>query len=204
MTSDAPFVHIVDDDWATRDSLSLLLETEGFPTRCFASALVFLEVLPELDFGCVVSDIRMPGMSGLELLLNMKSKGANLPVVMIAGYADVAVAVQAMKLGAIDFFEKPFNQDELVAVVRSALAGAGDANAREAGRQAYLKRLEALSQRENDVLGGLLEGKFNKTIAFELGVSVRTVETHRAAIMAKTNTASLSELVRLSLLAGWR
>jgi two-component system response regulator FixJ len=205
MTGAAPFVHIVDDDWAIRESLTMLLESEGFQTHCFASAVSFLQALPKLEFGCVVSDVRMPGMSGLELLTRMKELNVQqMPVVMITGYADVSVAVEAMKLGAVDFFEKPCTQEELVAVVRAALACAGDAQEQEARNQAYLKRLETLSVREHDVLAGLLEGKLNKTIAYEMGVSVRTVESHRAEIMAKTETTSLSELVRVSLLSGWK
>jgi two-component system response regulator FixJ len=205
MTGPAPLVHIVDDDWAIRESLTMLLESEGFQTRCFASAVSFLQALPRLEFGCVVSDIRMPGMSGLELLTRMKELNVQqMPVVMITGYADVGVAVEAMKLGAVDFFEKPCTQEELVSVVRTALACAGDAKEQEARNQAYLKRLANLSVREHDVLAGLLEGKLNKTIAYEMGVSVRTVESHRAEIMTKTETTSLSELVRVSLLSGWK
>jgi two-component system, LuxR family, response regulator FixJ len=201
----APFVHIIDDDWAIRESLTMLLESEGFQTRCFASAVSFLQALPKLEFGCVVSDVRMPGMSGLDLLTRMKELNVQqMPVVMITGYADVGVAVAAMKLGAVDFFEKPCTQEELVAVVRAALACAGDAQEQDARIQAYLKRLETLSVREHDVLAGLLEGKLNKTIAYEMGVSVRTVESHRAEIMVKTETTSLSELVRVSLLSGWK
>jgi two-component system, LuxR family, response regulator FixJ len=204
MTGAAPFVHIVDDDWAVLESLTLLLESEGFQTRSFASAVSFLQALPRLEFGCVVSDVRMPGMSGLELLTKMKELNAQMPVVMITGYADITAAVEAMKLGAVDFFEKPCTQEELVAVVRAALACAGDATERQARNYAYLKRLENLSVREHVVLRGLLEGKLNKTIAHEMGVSLRTIETHRAEIMAKTETTSLSELVRVSLLSGWK
>lgn len=204
MTGAAPFVHIVDDDWAVRESLALLLESEGFQTRSFASAVSFLQALPKLEFGCVVSDVNMPGMSGLELLTKLKELNAQMPVVMITGYADITAAVEAMKLGAVDFFEKPCTPEELVAVVRAALACAGNAAEKEARSHVYLKRLETLSIREHEVLTGLLEGKLNKTIAYELGVSVRTVESHRAEIMAKTKTTSLSELVRVSLLSGWK
>ena len=197
-------MHIVDDDWAVLESLTLLLESEGFQTRSFASAVSFLQALPRLEFGCVVSDVRMPGMSGLELLTKMKELNAQMPVVMITGYADITAAVEAIKLGAVDFFEKPCTQEELLAVVRAALACASDATKRQARNYAYLKRLETLSVREHEVLTCLLEGKLNKTIAYELGVSLRMIETHRAEIMAKTETTSLSELVRLSLLSGWK
>jgi two-component system response regulator FixJ len=203
------FVHVIDDDDAVRESFALLLESDGFQTRSFASARAFLAAVVKEDlaataFGCVLSDIRMPDMSGLELLAAMKKLDVKLPIVLVTAYADVALAVQAMKMGAADFIEKPCDEDELIAAVRNALADSSDANAQEAEKQAYLKRLESLTERENDVLAGLLEGKLNKTIAYDLGVSVRTVETHRAAIMSKTNAGSLSELVRLSLLAGWK
>jgi two-component system response regulator FixJ len=209
MTKSAGFVHVIDDDDAVRESFALLLESDGFQTRSFASGRDFLaalvkENLAETAFGCVLSDIRMPDLSGLELLAELKKLDVKLPIVLITAYADVALAVQAMKMGAADFIEKPCDEEELISSVRNALADFRDVNAQEAEKQAYLKRLESLSERENDVLAGLLEGKLNKTIAYDLGVSVRTVETHRAAIMSKTNARSLSELVRLSLLAGWK
>lgn len=209
MSTTAAFVHVIDDDPAVRESFALLLESDGFRTRSYASARDFLSAAVKEDlaanfFGCVLSDIRMPDMSGLDLLMEMKKLRANLPFVLVTAYADVALAVQAMKMGAADFIEKPCDEYELIAAIRHALADSSDANAQEAEKQAYLKRLESLSARENDVLAGLLEGKLNKTIAYDLGVSVRTVEAHRAAIMSKTNAGSLSELVRLSLLAGWK
>jgi two-component system response regulator FixJ len=205
MTSNEPFVHIIDDDSAIRESLVLLMETEGLRTRSFVSAREFLDSPLDEEYGCVLTDVRMPDMSGLDLLAHMKDKGARLPVVMITAYADVALAVQAMKMGAADFIEKPCDQDELLAAVRAALADARRTPARDsAEKQALCNRLGSLTERENEVLDGLLNGKLNKIIAFELGVSVRTVETHRANIMAKTGAASLSELVRLSLLAGWK
>jgi two-component system, LuxR family, response regulator FixJ len=197
----APCVHIIDDDAAIRDSLVLLMESEGFRTRAYDSARKFIES-PELDgLGCVISDVRMPDMSGLDLLAQLKAAGVRLPVVMITAYADVGVAVQAMKMGAADFIEKPCEHQALIAAVRAALA---DARTHEAERESYGKRLEGLSEREHAVLTGLLDGKLNKIIAYELGVSVRTVEAHRANIMDKTGASSLSELVRLSMLAGWK
>ena len=198
------FVHIIDDDSAMRESLALLMQSEGWRTRAFASAREFLEATVRAEYGCVISDVRMPDMSGLELLTRMKVMGGGWPVVMITAFADVALAVQAMKMGAADFIEKPCDQDQLVAAVRAALADAGDVATHEAERQVYSQRLEGLSEREEEVLAGLLEGKLNKTIAYEMGVSVRTIETHRAHIMAKSGATSLSELVRMCLLAGWK
>ncbi len=202
--SDAKFVHIIDDDSAIRESLVLLMQSEGWQTRDFASARDFLEFGAGAEYGCVVTDVRMPDMSGLELLMRMKAMGGSWPVVMITAFADVALAVQAMKMGAKDFIEKPCDQDQLVAAVRAALADAGDLATQEAERQIYSRRLEGLSDREEEVLAGLIGGKLNKTIAYEMGVSVRTIETHRAHIMAKTGATSLSELVRMCLLAVWK
>lgn len=202
--SDAKFVHIIDDNSAIRKSLVLLMQSEGWRTRDFASARDFLEFGAGAEYGCVVTDVRMPDMSGLELLMRMKAMGGSWPVVMITAFADVALAVQAMKMGAKDFIEKPCDQDQLVAAVRAALADAGDLATQEAERQIYSRRLEGLSDREEEVLAGLIGGKLNKTIAYEMGVSVRTIETHRAHIMAKTGATSLSELVRMCLLAVWK
>lgn len=196
-----PIVYIVDDDSAIRESLGLLMESENFRAFTFASPREFLETAGGAEFGCLVTDMRMPDMSGLELMAAMKAMDARLPMVMITAYADVALAVQAMKMGAADFIEKPYREEELIAAVRSALAGEGDNGAQQAAREDYAKRFARLSERENEVLGRLLEGKLNKIIAHELGVSIRTVESVRANIMAKTGVSSLSELVRLSLLA---
>lgn len=204
MTVARPCVHVIDDDAAIRESLALLMESEGWPTRSYASAREFIDSPDRRRFGCVVTDVRMPDMSGLDLLAQMKDTGVDLPVVMITAYADVGLAVQAMKMGAADFIEKPCDHDALIAAVRAALEDAGDARTLETERLAYRRRLEALSEREHAVLAGLLDGKLNKIIAYEIGVSVRTVEAHRANIMDKTGVSSLSELVRLSLLAGWR
>jgi two-component system response regulator FixJ len=206
-----PIIYIVDDDSAIRESLSLLLESENLRARSFASARDFLA----LDFlaldslakasgaecGCVVTDLRMPEMNGLELMAAMRSKGARLPVVMITAYADVGLAVQAMKAGAADFIEKPYRDEELVASVRAALAGDGADGATQTLTEDDSQHFADLNQREKEVLAGLLEGKLNKIIAHELGVSVRTVESVRANVMAKTGVSSLSELVRLCLLA---
>ncbi|WP_294540699.1 response regulator [uncultured Rhodoblastus sp.] len=193
-------VHIIEDDPAVRESLALLLKGDSLPVRLYASAPEFLEKNPEPK-GCVVSDIVMPGMTGLELLEEMKSRRVLLPTILMTAYADVPQAVKAMKLGAVDFIEKPFDDELIVSLVRSALARRGDWRVGDAEALAAREKLGGLSVRERDVLAGLLKGKLNKTIAFELGISVRTVETHRANLMAKAEVASLSELVRMSLLA---
>lgn len=187
-------VHIVEDDPSVGESLALLLQSAGLNARRYASAKEFLKSEPAA--GCMVCDVRMPGMSGLELLEEMKKRRIPLPAILMTAFADVPLAVKAMKLGAVDFIEKPFDDEVMVSSVRAALALRGDA-----GAVAARERLENLTSREKDVLAGLLKGKLNKTIAYELGVSVRTVETHRANLMAKTGAQSLSELIRMSLLA---
>ncbi len=188
-------VHIIEDDAGMGDSLALLLQSAGFETRLYGSATDFLGSGPPSS-GCVVSDVRMPAMSGLELLDEMKKRRMPQPVVLMTAFADVPLAVKAMKLGAVDFIEKPFDDESMISSVRAALGKrCGDNSA------ADREKLEKLTARERSVLDGLLRGKPNKTIAHELGVSVRTVESHRARLMAKTQTRSLSELIRISLLA---
>jgi two-component system response regulator FixJ len=199
-----PIIYIIDDDAAIRESLGLLMESEGFQAQCFASARDFLSCAANAEYGCVITDIRMPDMSGIELLAALKATGATLPVLAITAYADVALAVQAMKSGAADFIEKPYADEELLAAVRAALAGVGESSTPQVERREYLERFAQLTGRESEVLAGLLEGKLNKIIAHEIGVSVRTVESVRANIMVKTGVSSLSELIRLSLLAGVR
>ena len=193
-------VHIIEDHPAVGESLALLLRSAGFSAERYASAQEFLDRNPA-PTGCVVSDIRMPGMSGLELLAELKNRRILLPTIIMTAFADVPQAVKAMKLGAVDFIEKPFDDELMVSSVRAALARRGDWRAGEAEALAAHNKLSSLTAREKDVLAGLLNGKLNKTIAFELGISVRTVETHRANLMAKAQAQSLSELIRLSLLA---
>jgi two-component system, LuxR family, response regulator FixJ len=193
-------VHIIEDDPAVRESLALLLKGDILDVRLYASAPEFLEKNREPK-GCVVSDIIMPGMTGLELLEELKRRRILLPTILMTAFADVPLAVKAMKLGAVDFIEKPFDDELIVNLVHAALARRGDWRIGDAEALAAREKLGGLSARERDVLAGLLKGKLNKTIAFELGISVRTVETHRANLMAKAEVASLSELVRMSLLA---
>lgn len=193
-------VHVIDDDPAVRDSLRLLLSTEGFGVCAHSSVKDFLSVVRRDETGCVVTDVRMPEMTGFDLLAEMQERRLDLPVVVITAHADVPLAVQAMKAGAVDLLEKPFDDDTLLASVRHAVTRrCGDDEAR-AESQVVAERLATLTPRESEVLGGLLKGQPNKVIALELGISVRTVEVHRANVMAKMQAASLSELVRMSLL----
>ncbi|WP_421932868.1 response regulator FixJ [Phenylobacterium sp.] len=195
-------VHIIDDDEAIRDSLSFLLESAGFDTRTYDSAEQFLESAAGLSGGCIVSDVRMPGMNGLEMTRQLKAMQVNLPIVMITGHGDVPLAVEAMKAGVTDFLEKPFNDEALLNAIKVALSetapGAGAVLA-----EPFRELLAQLSPRETEVLRGVVEGKANKVIAFELGISPRTVEVYRANVMTKTGAASLSELIRMALLAGF-
>jgi two-component system response regulator FixJ len=194
--SNQPVIHIVDDEAAIREALALVL-TEEFEIRTHASARDFLETVQPNEAGCLITDIRMPEMDGIELLAKMKERRLALPVIVMSGYADIPLAVEAMKTGAIDFLEKPFDDDALLASVRAALIDRSEANSAEA--QEILARLATLSKRENDVLGKVLQGQLNKVIAHELGITMRTVEIHRAHIMTKMNARSVAELVRISL-----
>jgi two-component system response regulator FixJ len=200
MTMTGQTVHVIEDDCAVRESLDLLLRSAGLTPRLHPSAQDFLDCRPAAD-GCVVTDIRMADMTGIELLAEMKNRRINLPAVVMTAFADVPVAVKAMKLGAVDFIEKPFDDELMVGSIRAALARNADPDSPESQIASARRRLCALTARERDVLHGLMKGKLNKTIAFELGISVRTVETHRANLMTKTQSESLSELIRLTLLS---
>ena len=195
----APTVHIIDDDQALRESLAFLLRTHQLEVRSFDSAKTFLDALPDASLGCVITDIRMPGMSGIDLLRRLKELKVSVPVIVITGHGDVSLAVEAMKIGAADFFEKPFNDDQLVASVRAALQQRQDQTKRGAERTEIEHRISKLSAREKDVLAGLIEGRANKQIAFDLGISPRTVEIYRANLMNKMQADSLSDLVRMAL-----
>ena len=203
MASESPAaaraVHIIDDDQALRESLAFLLRTHQLEVRSFDSAKTFLDALPDASLGCVITDIRMPGMSGVDLLRRLKELKIGVPVIVITGHGDVPLAVEAMKIGAADFFEKPFNDDQLVASVRAALQQRQDQTKRGAERTEIEHRISKLSAREKDVLAGLIEGRANKQIAFDLGISPRTVEIYRANLMNKMQADSLSDLVRMAL-----
>jgi two-component system response regulator FixJ len=200
MTFDAT-IHIIDDDSAMRESLSLMLTIEGYTVRTHESARTFLDAVRQDESGCVVTDVRMPEISGIDLLttMKMKERRVSMPIIVITGHADIQLAVQAMKQGAFDFLEKPFDGDALLTSVRKALIHSNDEHARHAETRIIQDRLAKLTPRENEVLAGLLNGQPNKIIAGELGIGVRTVETHRASVMAKMRAGSLSELVRMAL-----
>ena len=200
--SDTPIVHIIDDDEAVRDSLKFLLTSAKFATRDYESAVEFLDQLDRVGRGCVVTDVRMPGLTGIDLLRELKARGRMLPVIVITGHGDVPLAVEAMKSGAMDFIEKPFNDDVILRAVQAALDNAASTASREQNRAEILDKLQTLSNRERQVLEGLVRGAPNKTIAYDLGISARTVEVYRANVMSKMGAGSLSELVRRALVAG--
>jgi two-component system, LuxR family, response regulator FixJ len=195
-------VQIIDDDDALRDSLTFLLSSAGIEATSYDSAAAFLNDPQRTMSGCIITDVRMPGMSGIDLLRKLKSDGVTVPVIVMTGHGDVPLAVEAMKLGAFDFVEKPFDDDALLASVRGAL-GVQEKHARvESQRQEIENRLAQLSTRERQMLDGLVAGQANKVIAFELGISPRTVEIYRANVMTKMQANSLSDLVRMALVSG--
>lgn len=197
-----PIIYVVDDDEAVRQSLEFLLKTAGYAVRGFESARDLLDVLPKVGVGCVITDVRMPEITGIELLRKVKEVKPDLPVIVITGHGEIALAVQAMKIGAIDFLEKPFDDDHLLAAVRSALSQEADTAKRRAELTEIQDKLAALSNRERQVLEGLVAGNANKNIAFDLGISPRTVEIYRANVMTKMSANSLSDLVRMAMMAG--
>jgi len=201
MPTDA-VVHVIDDDDAMRQSLAFLLATANVKVATYESATTFLKALPDIASGCIITDVRMPEVSGIELLQRLRDLKVALPVIVITGHADVPLAVEAMKGGAADFIEKPFDDEVLLAAVRSALDRMQESGKRDAERTHVNERLAALSNRERQVLEGLVAGHPNKTIAFDLGISPRTVEIYRANVMTKMQAASLSDLVRMALIAG--
>jgi two-component system response regulator FixJ len=202
MPPEIAVVHVIDDDEAVRDSLAFLLRANEIKVQTYESGTVFLAGAAELKAGCVVTDVRMPEISGIELLRRLKELKVFLPVIVITGHGDVPLAVEAMKFGAADFLEKPFDDDILLAAVRAALSRQDSEGRRQAERAAIDDRLAALSNREREVLEGLVAARANKQIAFDLGISPRTVEIYRANLMTKMQAASLSELVRMALTAG--
>ena len=193
-------VHVVDDDAAVRRSLERLLDTAGFRVVSYDSSSAFLEAARGLSAGCVLLDIQMPGVDGLAVQARLNRLGVPLPVIVMTAHGDVARAVQAMKAGAVDFLEKPFDDETLLNAIEAALAKAGrrvgDREAVEAAQ-----RIATLSPREREVLDGLVMGRQNKVIAFDLGISVRTVEVHRARMMERLGTRKLADAVRLAVLA---
>jgi len=195
-------VHVIDDDEALRDSLTFLLRTARIDVQSYPSAAAFLEALPETNLSCVITDVRMPGMSGIDLLRRLRERKISVPVIVITGHGDIPLAVEAMRIGATDFLEKPFDDEVLIASVKAALRQKEGEAKRQEERAEIEGRLASLSNRERDVLGGLVAGRANKQIAYDLGISPRTVEIYRANLMSKMKAGSLSDLVRMALIAG--
>ncbi len=197
-------VHVVDDDEAVRRSASMLLASCGLEAQTHASAEELLSRLDGLRPGCLVIDIRMPGMDGLALQLELAARGSRLPVIVVTGHADVGLAVRAMKAGAVDFIEKPYSVEDLINAVTTALSRMADTRQTLAHADAAAQRVASLTPRERDVLIRLVEGRPNKVIAHDLGISPRTVEIHRANLMEKLGCRSLAEAVRVAIAAGIR
>ena len=199
MKTDAPIVFVVDDDEAVRGSLRLLIRSVGLQAQAYASAREFIDAYDAHQHGCLVLDVRMPGMSGLELQQQLNQRGATIPVVFISGHGDVPMAVEAMQQGAFDFLQKPFRDQDLLDRVQRALARDAHQRANFAALAQIHERLESLTPRERQVLQMVTLGKANKVIGADLGVSQRTVEIHRAHVMEKMQARSLAELVRMVL-----
>ncbi|WAC59065.1 response regulator FixJ [Brevundimonas sp. SL130] len=196
----SPTIHVIDDDAAMRQSLLFLLDVHGYAVRTHASATGFLQAVPD-DGDCILTDIRMPEMTGLDLVRRLRSDGHTHSVVVMTGHGDIALAVEAMKAGVTDFIEKPFTDDVLIAAVTACVSAGQPPSQEEAAREAELK-LSTLSPRERDVLIGVIAGKLNKVIAFELEISPRTVEIYRAHLMTKTGAQNMPGLMRIALAAG--
>jgi len=194
-------LHVIDDDAGLREALAFLLDVNGVDAQFYESGDAFLAALP-VDAGCLLTDIRMPGITGLELVRELKSRGVDLPVIVMTGHGDIPLAVEAMKAGVVDFIEKPFSDDVLIAAIRAAFDRLKDEVEPDAARLAAEERLAQLSPRERDVLAGVVEGKLNKIIAHELEISPRTVEIYRANLMSKTGARNVAELMRIALAAG--
>jgi two-component system response regulator FixJ len=195
-------VHLVDDDEAIRRSAGFMLKTSGFQVKTYASGVELLKDARELAPGCILLDVRMPEMDGLQVQAALKERGIGFPVIVMTGHGDVGVAVQAMKSGAVDFIEKPFEKAVMLSAIEEGFARIEQAGRSRARAEEALTRLQALTPRERDVLEGLVRGHPNKTIAYDLDISPRTVEIHRANLMSKLGVASLSEALRIAFAAG--
>lgn len=195
-------VYLIDDDDAMRDSLAFLLQTQDLVVDCYESASAFLRAAPELEPGCIVTDLRMPEMTGLQMVRALKEQGIALPVIVITGHGDVPLAVEAMKAGVVDFLEKPFSDDLILSTLSSAFRRLDEKFETDAERMAIRAHIESLSVREREVMAGLVAGRANKVIADDLGISPRTVEIYRANVMTKMQAQSLSELVRVAIASG--
>ena len=195
-------VYVVDDDAAMRESLEFLLDAAGYSVTTFDSASDFLQQLPRLTFGCVVSDIRMPGIDGMELLRDVKAGRGEMPIIIMTGHGDIPLAVEAIKLGALDFLEKPFEDERMIGAIRTALERGKAAAKDEVVASDVAARIASLSQRERQVMDGIVAGLSNKQMARDYDISPRTIEVYRANVMTKMQARSLSELVRTALRAG--
>ena len=199
--SDPRVIHLVDDDAAVRRSVGFMLKTSGHHVQSYESGVELLKDSARLHDGCILLDIRMPGMDGLEVQQALQEKGVTLPVIIMTGHGDVGLAVRAMKAGAVDFIEKPFQKDALLSAIEEALRRLSRKEATSDRKKDAEVRLQALTPRERDVLNGLATGLPNKTIAYDLGISPRTVEIHRANLMTKLEVRSLSEALRIAFAA---
>ena len=196
-------VFVVDDDAAVRDSLKALLRSVGLSVEVYGSGRSFIDACAPSRRGCLVLDVRLPDMNGLEVQQELADRGIDLPVIIVTGYADVPMAVGAMKAGAIDFIEKPYDDETIIASIRRARELDEPAHSKAAAAEQAVARAALLTPREREVLDHLIIGRSNKNIAFELGISARTVEVHRARVMEKMQAESLSHLVRMALAAGF-
>jgi two-component system response regulator FixJ len=194
-------VHLVDDDEAIRRSVGFMLKTSGYHVRTYESGVGLLKGAPNLEPGCILLDIRMPGMDGLQVQGALRDKGVSLPMIIMTGHGDVSLAVQAMKAGAVDFIEKPFEKAVLLSAIEHAVERLKRSAANQDRADEATVRLQALTPREREVLDGLAKGLPNKTIAYDLGISPRTVEIHRANVMSKLGVRSLSEALRIAFAA---
>ena len=197
MNDDAAVIYVVDDDDAIRDSLRFLLKSVGLGSETYESAADFLESFDPADHGCLVADIRMPGMSGLELQAELNRRHIEIPIIFITGHGDVPMAVNAMKAGAADFIQKPFRDQDLIDRIHKALQADKERSSSRREEMSIRKRLETLTPRETEVMEKVVQGCANKVIALDLGVSQRTVELHRARVMHKMGVRALADLVRL-------
>lgn len=201
--SEKPIIHVIDDDDAARDSLRFFLEAAGEEVRTYENAAEFLGKIDAVGNGCVITDVRMPGMTGIELLRTLKARSFPLPVIVITGHGDIPLAVEAMRDGAADFLEKPYDDEALLSSIKRSIAAAKSAPAADDGNAEIRRRIAELSGRESEVMAGLVAGKSNKMIAIELDISPRTVEIYRANVMSKMGADSLPSLVRMAITAGF-
>ncbi|WP_188055998.1 MULTISPECIES: response regulator FixJ [unclassified Sphingosinithalassobacter] len=200
--SEKRVIHLVDDEDAIRRSAGFMLRTSGFEVKTYPSGVEFLKEAKAADPGCILLDVRMPEMDGLEVQAELNARGVAMPVIVLTGHGDITTAVQAMKAGAVDFIEKPFEKATLLAAIDMAFQRLEQRHEASASEQEAQVRIAGLTNREQDVLRGLVRGHPNKTIAYDLGISPRTVEVHRANVMSKLGVRSLSEALRIAFAAG--